>query len=265
MIVTVEQLRAIHYFYFAMGIFGFANAFFVGLGSPLSMLFIAFYIVNSAVGWYMAYVARKRMAKLVVVQSRGFFITHTVLALLVAGLVSLIWASAAIPEIQILNMVLVANYFAAFLAGLWYAATRAEFVKDLFMIYDNYLFRKSKRFIITMKYAYRDFFGRQIVSDDEIRRYKYGTIEEVDDNLMSAWRNRKKIQYVLECLGRIELYIARHSIDLLKEKISFLITSPDSGHRNQVGRVQRELRERERKILEYEKVFFHKTGDSEFL
>ncbi len=49
MIVTVNQLRLIHYFYFIMGIFGLTNAFFVGIGTILSMPFLVFYALNSAI------------------------------------------------------------------------------------------------------------------------------------------------------------------------------------------------------------------------
>jgi hypothetical protein len=265
MIVTVNQLRLIHYFYFVMGIFGLANAIFMGFGSPFSMLFLAFYAVNSGISWYMAHVARRKMSSYVVVQSLGFFISHTILAVLTVGGTTLIWVSGIIPDIQLLSTLLTANYFAVFLAGLWYGLIRADFIRDLFTIYDSHIFKKAKAFIIRIKEAYCDFFGRQLVTVEEIRDYRYGTIGEVDENLISAWKNRKKLQYVLECLGRIELSMARHALQRLREKISFLRMTPGNENEKPIARAEGKLHDRENEILKYEKTFYRKTGESELL
>jgi len=265
MIVTVNQLKLIHYFYFAMGIFGLTNSVFMGFGSPLSMIFLAFYAVNSGVSWYMAHVARRKMSSYVVVQSLGFFINHAIVTVLTVGGTALIWVSGLIPDLHLLSTLLMANYFAMFLAGLWYGLIRADFIRGLFTVYDSYLFKKAKAFIIRIREAYWDFFGRQLVAEGEIQGYEYGTIREVDENLLSAWKNRKKLQYVLECLGRIELSMARHALQQLREKISFLRMTPGSEREKPIARAEGELQEKENEIMRYEKAFYRKTGESELL
>lgn len=265
MIVTVNQIKLIHYFYFVMGIFGFTNAIFIGFGSPFSVLFLAFYAVNSGISWYMAHVARKKMSSYVVVQSLGFFINHAILTVLAVGCTTLIWVSGLISDLYLLNTLLMANYFVVFLAGLWYVLIKADFIRELFKIYDSYLFKRAKAFIIKIKRAYWDFFGMQLVTDDEIQDYKYGTIGEVDENLISAWENRKKLQYVLECLGRIELSMARYALQQLRERISFLRMTPDNEQGNPIETAERELHDKENEIMKYEKAFYSKTGESKFL
>jgi hypothetical protein len=266
MIVTVNQLQLIHYYYFIMGIFSLTNAFFMGFGSPFSLIFLAFYTLNSLISWYMASVARKRMSDYVIVQSLRFFMTHTILTILTVGGTTLVWVSGLIPDIFLLNMLLMANYFVLFLAGLWYILTRTDFVGSLFTVYSSRLFRKSKGFIIRVKETYWDFFGRQLVTEEDIKNYKYGTISEVDENLISAWKNRGKLQYVLECLGRIELSLARHALQYLREKLSFLKTSQSSAENERlINRTESELSEKQRDIMEYEKAFYKKAGESQLL
>lgn len=156
------------------------------------------------------------------------------------------------------------NYFVLFLAGLWYTLTMTDFVRDLFTIYDSYLFKKSKGFILKIRTAYWNYFGRQLVTEEDIRRYKYGAIQEVDENLISAWKNRKKLQYVLECLGRIELSMARHALQSLKEKISFMGISPEDMHGN-LARAEGELHEKESDVIKYEEAFYKRAGESGLL
>jgi hypothetical protein len=263
MIVTVDQLKLIHYFYFVMGIFGLTNALFMGFGSPFLAIFLALYMVNSSVSWYIAHVARKKMSDYVVVNSLGFFISHTLLTILTVAGTTLIWVSEIITDVYLLSALLMTNYFVFFLAGLWYCLMRLDFVRDLFTIYDSYVFTKSKGFIIKVKDKYQAYFGRSLVTDEEIREYKYGTIKEVDGNLMSAWRNKSKTQYVLECLGRIELSMTSHALERLREKISFLRASAEG--QNSIKRAEEQLREKERNMMEYEKAFYRKTGESELL
>jgi hypothetical protein len=265
MIVTINHLKLIHYFYFFMGIFGLTNAIFMGIGTPFSMIFLAFYAVNSGVSWYMANVARKRMSDYVVVQSLGFFIKHSILTVLTVGGTTLLWFSEIITDLNLLSSLLTVNYFALFLAGLWYGLIRMGFVSSLFTIYDSYLFRKAKGFMIRIRKAYMDFFGRQLVTESEIRDYGYGTIKDVDENLISAWKNRNKLQYVLECMGRIELSMARHALQELRERIILLLTSLDDERSRLVKRAELELRYKEGEIRKYEKAFYLKSGESEFL
>lgn len=260
MIVDVKQLKLAHYFYFVMGIFGLTNAFFVGTGSPFMPIFLAFYTVNSAVGWYIAHVARRKMSDYVVVNSRGFFINHTLLTIATVAGTTLIWVSGVITDILLLNILIGVNYFALFLAGLWYCLMRLDFLRDLFTIYDNYIFAKSKGFIIRIKGKYRAYFGRTLVSDNDIREYRYGTIKEVDDNLVSAWKNKSKTKYVLECLGRIELSMASRGLEKMRERLTFLGSS--AGDQGSIERADEQIREMERDIMEYEKEFYKRAGES---
>jgi len=265
MIITPRQLKLIHYYYFAMGIFGLANAFFIGIGSPFSIIFLAFYVFNSAISWYIAHVARRKMSGYIVVQSIGFFIWHILLSVITVGMTTLVWMSGIIPEVGLLTAMMMANYFVLFMAGLWYLFTRTDFVSGLFTVYDTYLFKKSKEFMLRIKRKYRGFFGRDIVTDDEIRNYEYGTIQEVDDNLISAWKNKSKLQYVLECLGRIELSLARHVLQYLREELSSLRSSNDPDSIRLARRAEKEIADRSKDIAQFERNFYKKTGESEFI
>jgi hypothetical protein len=261
MIITIGQLKLIHYYYFAMAIFGVVNAFFVGFDSLFSQVFLVFYILNSGVSWYIANVARKKMKDYVVIQSLRFFLNHVIITVLTVGVTLVIWISGVLTDVNLLKTLMTANYFALFLAGLWYAFSRTDFAKELFTVYDSYLFKKCKEFIIKIKDRYRNFFGGEIVSDEDIKRYKYGTNTEVDTNLVSAYQNRSKIQYVLECLGRIELSLARSAIDYLKERIGVLKISNDPANERLIQRAEKMLIQKERNIVDYEKAFYSKTAE----
>lgn len=266
MIITPDQLSAIHYYYFAMGTFGFCSMFFIGLDNLFSLIFLGFYVVNSAVAWYVAYVSMRKMKDYIVPQTRDFFLRHVVVTILCVGLAAGVWSSGAFTDYFLLNSIIMSNYFVLFLAGLWYAFTRMDFFGELFSFYDNYLFRKSKEFIIKAKNAHRGFFGREIVSDNDIAQYKYGTDGEVDENLISAWKNKSKTQYVLECLARIELSIARKYLALLRDKVSVARTMGSGVKGKKIKqRAELELSQKERDIMAFEKAFYAKTGESEFI
>ena len=266
MIITIRQLKLIHYYYFAMGIFGLTNAILIGFGSIFSIIFIIFYVLNSGVSWYVALVARKKMTDYVIVQSLGFFVRHVAVSVLTVGATTLFWISGLVPDAGLLNTMLMANYFVLFVAGLWYMPPRTDFVGELFTIYDNYLFKKSKSFMLGVRRAHREFFGRELVTETQIRDYEYGTINDVDDNLISAWKNKSKMQYVLECLGRIEISLSRFALKIMREKLFFLGGLSDT-YENQKLRddAKRELAEREKDVNEFEKSFYRKTGESEFI
>lgn len=266
MIITVRQLQIIHYYYFAMGIFSLTNAIFVGFESFFSLIFLGFYGANSAVAWYLAMVARKRMRTYVVVQSMGFAVRHVIVTLLAVLATSLIWVTDIIPDTGLLNSLLMVNYFVMFLAGMWYVIARTDLTKGAFQIYDNHVFRKSKKLIIRMRHAYHNFFGRQLVTEHELQDYSFGLIREADENFMNAWKNRKNLQYVLECMGRIEIALARSSLARLNESIGDLKREPPSKYNEKlIAQSEKEADDEERSIIEYEKELYRKSGESEFL
>ncbi len=260
MIITVGQLRLIHYYYFAMGVFGAVSAFFVGLDSLFSLLFLGFFLVNSAVSWYMAFVSNRRMRDYLILESGRFLAEHTIVIAIVVAFASIAWTQLPIGDLVMLRTVMLANYFVLFIAGMWYGATKTDFVKGLFTIYDSYLFRKSKEFILKVKAAHRSHFGREIASDNEIRDYRYGSNSEVDSNLVSAWKNRSKKQYVLECLGRIELALARDALKFLRDEIRGLMVYEDSERKKMAGKAALELKRKERDIMEFEKAFYSRAS-----
>ncbi len=59
--------------------------------------------------------------------------------------------------------------------------------------------------------------------------------------------------------------MARHTLQQLRESISFLRMTPDNERGNSITRTERELHEKENEILKYEKAFYRKTGESELL
>jgi hypothetical protein len=266
MIVTIKQLQAVHYYYFLMGIFSLINAIFFGFASLLSYMFIVFYVLNSIISWYVAWVARKKMSDYVVVQSAIYFIKHTILTLGLVAFTILIWVYDIIPNVLLLHLIIGANYFVIFLAAMWYGMSRFGFIKSFFTIYDSYVFRKSKGFILKLRSSNLGFFGREIISERDIDDYKYGSVDEVDDNMVSAWRNQDKKQYCMECLARIELALARQGLNYIRDKIAFLRSLPKNKQDAALLEdVEDDLIEKKVDIMEFEKSFYVKSGESKFL
>jgi hypothetical protein len=260
MIITVKQLKLIHYFYFVIGIFGLTNAILLGVGSLFSLIFLGFYIANSGVSWYIAYVARRKMRDYLVVQSSSFFVNHTLLTLVTVALTIAVWVSGLITDLVLLNSLLLINFYVLFMAGMWYALTRTDFVSELFSVYDNFVFGRSKEFIIGIKRKNRGIFGSDLVTDKSIRDYKYGTIQEVDYNLVTAWKNRKNKKFAIECMGRIQLTIASKAIDKIQEDLFALGGLPDR-YENQklIKQTKEEIKRRERDLMYFERNFYKKT------
>ncbi len=266
MIITVRHLQIIHYYYFAIGMFSLTNAFFIGFDSIFSLIFIVFYAINSGVSWYIASVARKRMKDYIILQSLVFSIKHIVVTVASVAVTTLVWVSGIIPDVGLLNTLLMANYFVLFLAGMWYMIIKTDLAKGYFTIYDNLKFRRSKEFIIKVRNEHNRFFGRELVTDNVIRAYRFGSVMEVDNNMISAWRNKDNLQYALGCMGMIELALARNVVDDLRGKVLQRGAMPSTPDNQRIlSGSQRELEEEERDIMEYEKVFYRKTGQGEFL
>ena len=266
MMITIRQLQAIHYYYFCMGIFSLASAFFLGFETLFSVIFLGFYASNSLVAWYVAHVSRKRMKDYVVVQSKGFAINHVISTVLTVLAATGIWSSGLIPDVGMLNTLIMVNYMVMFLAGMWYVITRTDLTKGILQLYDNRVFSRSKKFIIRVREAHWKHFGRHLVPDRVFSGYKYGSVKEVDENMISAWKNKSKTQYVLECLARIEMALARKGMAKLKEQLNDLKRSPPSPYNNKLIReTEAELATEQSSLLAYEKQYYQKTSEGKFL
>ncbi len=262
MIITVGQLKLIHYYYFAMGIFSVTNAFFVGFGSLFSILFMAFYGVNLVISMYIATVARRRMRDYIIIQSLGFFLKHVLITVATVGVTTLIWVSNVFQDVGLLSTMIFVNYLFLFLAGMWYILARTEFTHDLFQFYDTRIFRKSKKFMISIRRMNRTYYDRQLVTERDIDTYKFGSIKVVDENILDAWKNKEQGKFVMECMGRIELSIARFNLEDLQEKVSNLgLRTRDPLLIKELEKYEKRLKEKRKEIMLYEKEFFRKTGE----
>lgn len=261
MIISVRQLKLIHYYYFAMGIFSFTNAIFAGIGTFLSYIFLVFYGIFLIISWYIAYVARKQLREYIIISSRSFFIKHIALTVGTVLLTSFIWIFGIIPEAEFLYMLMFANYLVFFMAGMWYILTRTDFVRSLFAFYDKRQFRKAKEFIIRTRKENFNYYGRELITAIDINEYQYGFIVEVDEMMESARDNRANKQYALECLGRIELALARKRLDVIGRKMTDMTAmAPTPVNLKELGKTQREFKDLEHDIIEFEKLFYEKSG-----
>jgi hypothetical protein len=263
MIITIRQLQLVHYSYFMFGIFSFVSAILLGLESIASQLFLAFYCMNSAISWYVAYVTRKRMSKYVIVQSMSYFLMHTLATLVTVAVTVSVWLLEVIPDLDLLHGIIAANYFVTILAGMWYAATRIEPVRRLFTVYDSYVFQKSRGFMAGLRHANKGFFGLDIASEKDISSYEFGKIKEVDSNMVQAWRNREKRQFCLECLARVEIALANESLKFIRNKIAYMRMLPASRADERLLRwTENELLEKKADIMRFEKGYYRKSGES---
>jgi hypothetical protein len=264
MIITVRQLQLIHYYYFIMGIFALSNAIFLGIGSPYFLLFIMFYIVNSTISWYIAVVARETMKNYIIIQSLAFAIKHMIATVAAVAIAAVIWMGGTMMEFSVLSALLMTNYMILFLAGIWYVLTRTDFAKKLFPLYDDYMFRRSRNFVIRTREKNWKYFGIRLITEREITNYKYGTLPDVDSNMLSAYRNRGQLRYVMECIGRIEMLLSQ----MLIERLSDEIKTARLMYRD--GSSDWKLREMENMIIQerqnykkFEMRFYEKTGEGE--
>ncbi|HDD72629.1 MAG TPA: hypothetical protein ENG00_00895 [Candidatus Aenigmarchaeota archaeon] len=255
MYIRIEHLQAIHYFYFFIGIFTLFSAVFYGLGRIFSYLFIIFCIINTAISFYVSILAKRRLEGYIIFHSSGFILRHAVLIIVAMGTAMLLWNLDILEEL--VTTLTTVNYFVFFAALIWYLIARIGFVKKLLDAYSDYMIKEAVKLIVNTKKKNPGYFGPELVDENQIISYKYGTNPDVDNAIARVLRDKKDRNTILEALGTIEISLFRQSIESLRKRLEDL---KQSGNESEIPKYERLIQRGEKRLMEYEKIFYRKTG-----
>jgi hypothetical protein len=253
MYIKVEYLQYIHYLYFALGMFSLSNSILIGLGSASSVFLIAFYGIFMVISWTIAIGVRRMISNYFIVDSSASIARHVLLAVLSSCAAIAMWVYLDQALILSLGIVSV-NYFALFMVLIWYVFYKTKMAGKLLRSYNSRVLNKSKSLFITTRDK-KDM--AKLITDNDIRDYRYSSNGEVDNALLSIWTNRENEEKVVEMIGEIEIILTTKKIELLKRYIV---------RASRIDRVPKELKDMDNRLLklednlmEYERFYYNKV------
>jgi hypothetical protein len=239
MYIKVQHLQYIHYFYFTIGLFSLSNSILIGMGSPFSIFLIAFYAIFMVISWLVAIGVRRMIRDYFIIDSAASITKHVLLSVLASCSAVVMWVyldQALIVSVGIVSV----NYFALFMAFVWYVFYKTKMLEKVLQSYNNRVLKKCKGLFITT----RDRKGMpKLVSDNDIRDYRYSSNGDVDSNLLSIWTNREDEGKIMEIIGEIEIILATKKIELLKRYIV---------RASKIDHVPKELKDMDKRLLNLE-------------
>jgi len=258
--VRPEYFEVIHYYYFSIGIFSFMCSMIFGFSMVYSVVFILLYIGLSAFAWYTSWFIQKRMREFVIPNSIRYAASHVFLTFLVGGLTFGLWLFGALNEELLITIILYVNYFVFFFAVVWYMTIRLGVVGTLFDVYDSRIMRMAKDIIIKTRKSRKDIFTRILVSDNSIKNYRTGYNHDVDEMLMSAWRERKNDR-LLKTITEIEIELCNQTVNRMKKWVNEMGSreAVTPNERNAITRYEQAIEQYVRASAEYEKEVVAKT------
>jgi hypothetical protein len=241
--IPVLYLKLIHYFYFSVGIFSFASAFVFGFYPSYALFFVVSYIVNSAISWYMSWWLYKRLKKQIIINSWKYVINHLIVTGIVMGVLAIVVLSnVMVRDVSVYNPVngdvtefkafspeimdvfLTFNYFTLFLAIIWSLMLRFDFISKFFMTYNRYTLNKGKNVALKLRSKYGSRL-KSILPDSYIKDYKPGTVEKVDNILMSIVKINESDE--IRMVAELEMFFAEQRIMEMRKRIENLKSNPN--------------------------------------
>ncbi len=252
--IGVKYFQIIHYYYFCMGIFSFTAA--IIFGFPYYIYFIMFYILHSAISWYVAYFMEKKMKKFVVIQSFGYIVSHVLLTVLTSGMTLVLWSYNIFIEKFLIDSIIFVNYYVFFLGLLWYAMVRFKIVGELFAYFDSLTLKRAKRLILNKRENLK---LKKLITDIKIKSYEPGSEPEIDSILFSTWRERKS--KIVRNIYEFETKMCDKIIERFRERIERIRSEPvlRPTDEKMIKSYEKFIQDYEKTALEYEK-FFRQTG-----
>jgi hypothetical protein len=253
--IRPEHFQTVHYYFFSLGMFSLTIAFMFPLDSLLSLIFMSFYAVHSAIAWYMSWFLYKRVKALYIINSKSYITHHVILTLLSGGLAVAFYCIFAANFEAMMTSVITVNFFVIFLGFLWYlmgAMKIAEKFVDWqearkLQVGRDMLFRFRKRRMI------------DLLDDETIKSYKFGTDSTIDQLFMSIKMKSEMGEDFGDDVREAEVKIAEVKIQQLEGKTQKLERGGASPADMNLIKSYREAIVKEKKrIMDYEKRFYER-------
>lgn len=251
--IDVKYFRAVHYYYFCIGIFSFTTA--VMLGFPYILYLMVLCIINSAISWYVSWFMHRSMKRFVVPNSRGYMAAHVVLTLIMSVTAILFWFYQLSIGVLLIEWVLYVNFLSFFMGLIWYMMSRFSMVKQMFDYFSLLSFRRAKSTVIST----REKMGlMKLMTDMSINDYEPGDDQEIDSVLISISKGGEG--GIREKIYQLETMLCAKAIENLRNRIHDI---ESKGHltateRKIIRSYEKFIRDYERKAVSYEKFFSRK-------
>ncbi|UCD02686.1 MAG: hypothetical protein JSV63_02755 [Candidatus Aenigmatarchaeota archaeon] len=251
--IKPEYFQIIHYYFFSLGMFSLTIAFTVPLSDIYSYLFISFYIIHSAISWYISWFLYKRVSAIYIIHGTIYIFNHVVLTLLSGGSAVFFYYAFRIEFQAMMSSLITINFFIIFAGFIWYFLGLTKVIERFFEWQEGWKLREGRKAV--MKFRKKQ--GLFLTSEDVVKTYKWGTDSTIDSALMSIKRKAGEGIDFHEDVKALEIKLAKNRMSEMHERIVKLETGEMSeSDRDLANSYLRAIKVLEKRIMDYEKRFF---------
>lgn len=248
--IPVSWLQAIHYYYFAIGIFSFASAIVFLQFPEYAIFFIVSYILNTGMCFYLSWWVHKRVSKDVIFDYRKYIRNHLLIAVITVGLLAAMMYLNFARELSVIDIetrtrvtfnmivpefvdiIIGFNYFTFFMALTWSIALKFDFFSKVFSTYNRITLQRAKEYASLMR---KKLGTGWLITSEKFKSYRIGQDNRIDAILMEVWNYRKSHTLKISMM-KLELAFCDYMIADMTRRVSVVS--------------KRHLTEGERKLVE---------------
>lgn len=255
LIIKPEHFQTIHYYFFFLGMFSLTVGFMVPMSEFYAYMFMSFYIVHSAISWYISWFLYKRVNAIYIIHSHGYMLNHVVLTLLSGGAAVAFYYIFQTEFQAMMTSLITINLFVIFAGSIWYVMGLLNITKR----YMEWQGGRNLQFGRKVAAKFRKKHRLSLVSGDTLRSYKFGTDAVIDRTLMVINTKVGEGEDFSDDVKNLELRFAQNKITDMGKKVQELsmgdVTESD---RNLIHNYSDAITREEKNRMEYEKRFFKK-------
>jgi hypothetical protein len=255
--IRPEYFQTVHYYFFCLGIFSLTSSFLFATYNAYSYLFMAFYVVNSAIAWYMSWFMHTRMKTIFVIRMGRYAASHVLLTVISGGAAVLMYWIFQIEFEAVMTAFVMINFFVIFLGLMWYAIGTMKIASRFFEWQDRGRLQIGRE----MAMRYRTKGGLKLVDDETIRDYRWGGSAAIDQLFMQVKIKSEKGEDFSDAVKEIEMKLSETRIQELEGKVENLKKKVEG--KEDEGLLQSYMgviKSHERSMMDYEKEVLKRKG-----
>jgi hypothetical protein len=253
--IKPEYFQTIHYYFFCLGIFSLTTSFMFTSYNAYSYIFMSFYVVNSAISWYMSWFMHTRMKTVFVVRTASYLLTHVVLTFFSGGLAVLLYYMFQLEYEALITGFIMVNFFVIFFGLMWYILHVLK-VTDRFFDWQE---RGKLEIGRDMVIRFREKKGVKLIDDKTLKGYKWGTDAAIDGLFMQVKMKAEKGEDFSDIVRDIEMKLSEAKVRDIEMKIENLGKKEMSEtDRHMLASYNTLIKGHEKDMLEYEKALYRK-------
>ena len=257
--IKPDYFQTIHYYFFSLGIFSLTTSFLFTSYNAYSYIFMAFYVVNSGVSWYMSWFMHTRMKAVFVIRTGSYAASHVILTLFSGGMAVGIYWLFEIQFEAIITAFIMINFFVLFMGLMWYILGTLKVTERFLDWQDKNKLEIGKDLVMKL----RERKGVKLMDDDALRAYKFGTDPQIDRLFMEAKMKSENGEDFLETARQIEMRMGELKIGELQGKVENISKGELSTAEKELLSSYRSLiKSHEKGMLEYEKALYKKGKEA---